>query len=103
MDTSRKANRESLEVTLQYRSRQESLSGQEIVEEKLTQLQVLLGQLTKTPHGRAELEARTKHFGQCNRVEGETGTAFYGRLRRWLDRDLPHTKSPLHRPRQTDS
>lgn len=102
MDISRKANRESLEKTLQYRSRQDILSVSEIVEEKLVQLQVLVTQLSQTPHGRAELASRSKLFGPCQQSESETGEEFYGRLRRWIDRDLPRTKSPLHAPRQTN-
>jgi hypothetical protein len=67
MDHSRKANREDNEITLQSRSRRESM-----------------------------LE------GECKRIEGETSGQFYARLRHWLDRDMPQTKSPLHSPTAVD-
>ena len=100
MDRSRKANREGHEVTLQHTSRKQALLVEELVEEKLAELQALLEQLKQTPKGRAELERRAKVFGECARIEGETSTQFYAKLRRWLDREIPQTKSPLHPPRQ---
>lgn len=101
MDRSRKANREGNEVTLQHVSRPEALLVEEANEEKLAQLQVSIEQLKQTPAGAAMLEQRIKTFGECNRIEDETSGQFYGRLRRWLDRDIPQTKLPLHPPRQT--
>jgi len=88
MNPSRKSKREDLEVILQYRSSQQNLLVEERMEEKLTQLQAFVGQLTATPHGRTELENRTKRFGDCQRIEGETSGQFYSRLRQWLDRDV---------------
>jgi hypothetical protein len=102
VDTSRKANREDHEVTLQYQSRQEKLSIDEQNEFKLTQLLAFISQLEQTPPGTAELQRRTKLFGECKRIEGETSGQFHGRLRHWLDREMPRTKSPRHAPRQTD-
>ena len=101
MDTSRKANREDNEITLQYQSRQEVLLVEELAEEKLAQLRASMEQLKQTPPGAAELQRRIKLFGECKRIEGETSGQFYARLRHWLDRDMPQTKSPLHAPRQT--
>jgi hypothetical protein len=101
MDRSRKANREGNEITLQYRSRRESMLDEELAEDNLTQLLVFISQLHQTPPGAAELQRRTKLFGECKQIEGETSGQFYGRLHHWLDRDLPQTKSPLHAPRQT--
>jgi CRISPR/Cas system-associated endonuclease Cas1 len=100
MDRSRKANREGNEVTLQHKSPKQALLVEELVEEKLAELQASLEQLTQTPEGRAERERRAKAFGACTRIEGETSTQFYAKLRRWLDREMPPTKSPLHPPRQ---
>jgi len=77
---------------LQYRSHQENLLVEERMDEKLTQLQVFVDQLAATPHGRAELENRTKRFGDCQRIEGETSGQFYSRLRLWLDRDIERPK-----------
>ena len=101
MDKSRKANREANEKTLQYKSRRENVLEEELAEEKLTQLLAVISQLDQTPHGTAELQRRRKLFGERKRIEGETSGQFYGRLRHWLDRDIPQTKSPLHAPRQT--
>ena len=101
MDSSRKANREDNEITLQYKSRQEALLDEELSEDKLTQLLASISQLDQTPAGAAELRRRRELFGECKRIEGETSGQFYARLRHWLDREIPQTKSPLHAPRQT--
>ena len=101
MDSSRKASREDNEQTLQYKSRHETLFDEELTEDKLTQLLAFIGQLDQTPPGADELQRRRKLFGECKRIEGETSGQFYARLRHWLDRDIPQTKSPLHAPRQT--
>ena len=103
MDITRKANREAQEATLQYRSRQEALLDEELIEDKLKQLLEFVGGLKQTPEGAAEIQRRVKLFGECQRSEGETSGEFYAKLRRWLDRDNPRTKSPLHPPRQTDT
>jgi hypothetical protein len=102
MDITRKANREAHEITLQYQSRQESLLVEELAEEKLTQLLTFVARLEGTPPGAAELQRRVKLFGTCTRLEGEPSGQFYARLRHWLDREPPRTKSPLHAPRQSD-
>ena len=101
MDISRKANREANEITLQYKSRQEILLDEELTEDKLAGLLVFISQLDQTSSGAAELQRRRKLFGECKRIEDETSGQFYARLRHWLDRDMPQTKSPLHAPRQT--
>jgi len=101
MDNSRKANREDNEKTLQYKSRQEARLDEELAEDKLSQLLLSISQLDQTPAGADELQRRTKLFGDCKRIEGETSVQFYARLRHWLDRDISQTKSPLHAPRQT--
>ena len=101
MDSSRKANRESNEITLQYKSRQETLLDEELAEDKLKQLLEAIGQLDQTPLRAVELQCRRTLFGECNRIEGETSGQFYARLRHWMDREIPQTRSPLHAPRQT--
>lgn len=100
VDISRKANREAYEITLQYKTRRESMLEEELAEENLTQLLAFIGHLGQTPPGVAELQRQRKLFGECKRIEGETSGQFYGRLRNWLDRELPQAKSPLHAPRQ---
>ena len=99
MDTTRKATRKGKETTLQYKSSQESLLMEELNEEQLTRLQESVSRLKKLPPGAAELECRIKLFGECKRTEDETSGQFYIRLRDWLDRNMPQTKSPLHPPR----
>ncbi len=101
MDQSRKANREGNEKTLQYKSREETRLDEEFTEDKLTELLATISQLDQMPPGADELQRRTKLFGKCKRIEGETSAQFYARLRHWLDREIPQTKSPLHAPRQT--
>jgi len=101
MDRSRKANREVNEATLQHKSGREASLIEEMIEEKLVQLQVSIEQLQQTPEGISELQRRAKAFGACPRIEGETASQFYDKLRHWLDRDIPQTKAPLHPPRQT--
>ncbi len=100
MDRSRKANRDGNEVTLQHTSRREALLVEELVEEKLAQLQASIEQLKKLPDGTAMLQQRVKIFGECKRDEVETSGQFYEKLRHWIDRDIPQTKSPRHPPRQ---
>ena len=101
MDISRKRNREANEITLQHRSRRESMLEEELAEDNLTQLLAFIRHLDHTPPGAADLQRRRRLFGECKRIDGETSGQFYGRLRHWLDREIPQTKSPLHAPRQT--
>lgn len=100
MDRSRKANRDGNEVTLQHQSSLDAARVQEMVEEKLTQLQASIQALKQTPAGEDELQRRTKAFGECKRLDEEVTTKYYDRLRHWLDRPIPQTKLPLHPPRQ---
>ena len=102
MDRSRKATREGNEITLQHKSQAEALLIEELIEEKLAQLQASVEQLKETPEGTANLQRRIKAFGECQRIEGETSGQFYDKLRRWLDREIPQTKAPLHPPRQVE-
>jgi hypothetical protein len=103
MDITRKAHREAQEATLQYRSRQEALLDDELIEDKLKQLLEFVGGLNQTPEGAAEIQRRVKLFGECQRNERETSADFYAKLRHWLDRDKPRKTSPRHSPRQTDT
>jgi hypothetical protein len=48
------------------------------------------------------LRRRAKAFGECRRLDDETAALFYDRLRHWLERPIPPTKSPRHRPRQNE-
>jgi len=100
MDVSRKANREDNEVTLQYKSLPEALAVEDLNEGNLKELLESVSRLEQTPSGAAELQRRINLFSECKRSEGETAGEFYTRLRHWLDRDIPPTKSPLHAPRQ---
>jgi hypothetical protein len=102
MDRTRKANREGNEVTLQYRTPTEALHEAGLIEEKLAQLQSRILQMEQTAEGMAELQRRVKLFGICQRVADDMSAQFCDKLRIWLERDLPPTKSPLHAPRQID-
>ncbi len=102
MDRSRKRNREDNEKTTQYRSRHQVLLDAEQIEEKLPHLLMFISRLEATPPGAAELKLRIKRFGKCDRNLGESSEEFYRRLRYWLDRDIPQSKSPRHAQRQTD-
>lgn len=101
MDRSRKATREGNEITLQHVSPQETILIDELVEEKLAQLQTFIAQLRHTPAGTAEFARRIKAFGECPQITEETPREFYAKLRHWMDREIPQTKSPLHAPRQS--
>jgi hypothetical protein len=100
MDRTRKANRERNEVTLQHKSRKEALRIEQLVEEKLAELQASMEQLLQTPEGMAEFRRRVRVFGECQRIEGETLSQFYYKLRRWLEREIPQTRSPRQPQRQ---
>ena len=102
MDRTRKATREGNEITLQHMSPKEAFLIEELVEDNLTQLLASVEQLKETPEGSAELQRRTKAFGECQRIEDETSRQYYDKLRRWLDQEIPQTKSPLHPPRQVE-
>jgi hypothetical protein len=102
MDVRRKANRESQEITLQYQTRREAMLVDELNEDRLNQLLAFIDRLQQTPPGSAELRHRTKLFGECKRIAGETTIGYYGKLRQWLDRDLPQPKSRRRRSRQAD-
>lgn len=101
MDRSRKANREANEVTIQHKSQQDALLFEKLAEDKLAQLEASIDRLRQSSDGIAMLQKRIKNFGECKRIESENSGQFYARLRNWIERDLPQTKSPLHPPRQT--
>jgi hypothetical protein len=102
MDRTRKATREGNEITLQHMSANDAFLIEELVENNLTQLLASVERLKETPEGTVELQRRAKAFGECHRTEDETSRQFYDKLRRWLDQDIPQTKSPLHPPRQVE-
>ena len=93
MAASRRIDREGQEITLQHKTRQQTLSREELDEFKLTHLLEFIKQLEQSPAGLADIRCRTRLFGECIRFEGETTSRFHGRLRFWLDRNLPQTKS----------
>lgn len=102
MDISQKAIREGYETILQHQSQQQALTKAELEEDKLGHLLAFVHQLERTPPGIAELQRRTKSFGECSRIAGETSGQFHARLRHWLDRDMPQRKSALRRSKRTD-
>ena len=88
MYPTKKTKREDLETGVNYRLRLTNLLPEMLVDERLTQLQTFIKQLANTPTGLADLKIRGERFGNCQQSEGETASQFYGRLRRWLDRDI---------------
>jgi len=102
MEITRKAIREAQEANQRFRSRQETLLDWELIDEKLTHLLAFIGHLKQTPIGTVEIQSRVKRFGRCERSKGETSAEFYPKLRHWLDRDVPRTKPPRHKPRQNE-
>lgn len=94
MTTSRKADRDGQEISRQFQRRQERLSREELDDFKLTHLLEFIEQLEQTSVGQTDLRRRTRLFGECVRLEGESTAQFHGRLRFWLDRNLPQTESP---------
>jgi len=96
-----KENRESHEKTFQYKSRNESLLEDDLIEDKLTQLLAFVDELKHTPEGTAQLQRRAKLFGECNRDDGDNSAAFYAKLHHWLERDIAHTKVAAPSP-ETD-
>jgi hypothetical protein len=103
MDRSRKENRERHEITLQYKSRQEAVLEEELIEVKLAQLLASVDQLKSTSEGAAELQRRIKLFGECNPDASETPAEIYAKLHHWLNRDMSIGKSPLHAPKKSDA
>ncbi len=102
MDGSQSKSRECHETILQYRSRQEALLDQELIEDKLTQRLEFIGELEQTRTGTAQLQRRAKLFGECKRGDSETSAEFYDKLHDWLERKLPPQESLLHPRRGTD-
>lgn len=102
MDRTRKASREGHEKTLQYKSRQEIRLDEESSEVKLAQLLEFIGTLERNRAGKAELQRRTKLFGECKRLDDETATDYFAKLHHWSHREILQMKRPLHLPRQTN-
>jgi hypothetical protein len=100
MKHNRKSNPDDLEAARQASIRQQNLPPEERIKEKLADLQKFIQQLARTPHGQADLQQRVRLLGECTQDPGESDRDFYGKLRRWLERDceeLRDTKrcSPL--------
>ena len=88
MNPTFKTKLEDVEDVQQFWTRQFNLSPKDQVESKLVHLQTFIRQLGQDSSGRAELKRRFERFGDCERMPGELTPQFYGRLRRWLDRDI---------------
>ena len=104
MDRSRKQNREDHETTFQYKSRQEELLDEELIENKLAQLLAFIDQLGQTSEGVANLQHRTKLFGECkkaptkhprNSTPGYT-TGWNGTRRTQNRRSIPRGSRDVH-------
>jgi hypothetical protein len=91
----RKPNVEDLAAARQARIRQQNLPPTEQIKEKLADLQKFILQLAHTPHGLADLQQRVRMFGECKQVPGESDRDFYGKLRRWLERDCEELRGTV--------
>jgi len=91
----RKSNVEDLAAALQARIRQENLPPEERIKEKLADLQRFIQQLARTPHGQADLQQRVQMLGECTQDPGESDRDFYGKLRRWLERDCEELRGTV--------
>lgn len=80
---------EDLAEMIEAQRRFELLSHSDQKRERLAHLQTFVCQLAETPQGRADLERRCRLLGPCSPRNGEDATSYYGRLRHWLDDDLP--------------
>ena len=83
-----KSKLEQLAEVQQFWTEQRNLCPKDQIESKLVHLQVFIQQLGQATSGAAELKRRFERFGDCQRMPGEITPHFYGRLRRWLDRDI---------------
>ena len=100
MNPSGKTWREANDFTLEFESTHEIMPINELDENNLRQLLVYMSWLEQTPQGATDLQRRITLFGDCRRSDGETSGQFYTRLRQWLDRDFPTTKSQRRARRQ---
>lgn len=71
-----------------WKVRQEDLSAEQLVQERLANLQNFVARLAQTPEGKIDLCRRIQRYGECLRAAGECDRLYYGRLRTWLDRSL---------------
>jgi hypothetical protein len=88
MNPTRQSKLEDLETIRRTQAQQKNLSTDAQIEVKLGLLRAFIEQLAQTPQGKADLASRTRAFGSCLRMTGESNRRYYGRLRRWLDADL---------------
>ena len=87
MNHYRKSNIADLEAARQASLRRQSLPPEEQIKEKLADLQTFIQLLAHTPHGKADLQQRVRMLGECTQDAGESDRDFYGKLRRWLERN----------------
>jgi hypothetical protein len=83
-----KSKLEHLVEVQEFWTQQRNLCPKDQIESKLAHLQVFIQQLGQATSGKAELQCRFERFGDCQRLPDEITSKFYGRLRRWLDRDI---------------
>ena len=88
MTPTRTTKADNIEIVLQGRIRQGHLTADDLIKEKLADLQAFICHLAQTPNGKVDLQRRVQVLGKCLQVREETDRHFYGRLRLWLDRDV---------------
>lgn len=56
--------------------------------QRLIELRKFVDLLEATEVGKRDLEQRRKRYGECVQEPDESASAYYGRLRVWLDRPI---------------
>ena len=88
MNPTRLVKIDGLEEARRFARRQSNLSADELLSAKLDDLRIFIRQLGETETGSADLHRRTQLFGDCVPASGDNDRQYYGKLRRWLDRDF---------------
>ena len=88
MTPTRSTKAENIETVVQGRNRQRDLPADDLIKEKLADLQAFICHLAQTPNGKVDLQRRVQVLGKCLPARGESDRQFYGKLRLWLDRDV---------------
>lgn len=89
LNITRRTKHDDIEELRRFQCRHDKLKPADQTHERLVELREFIRLLAKTEHGKRELDCRTRQFGSCEPQAEEAELSYYGRLRRWLDRDIP--------------
>ena len=93
--------REANDFTLEFQSRHETLPINEYDENNLRQLLVYISCWNRRLREPPAFNAESNSSACANEAKMKPRASSAPRLRHWLDRSLPKTKSPQHAPMQT--